>query len=177
MVGFEPTTPALRKRCSTVELHRRSNPNPTFRLRPDKASRGAGRAANCPPGAAAGDYTGRSLSTRPWAVCMDLVAAAEQGFETVDADPVFKRQAVEFLRKWLSGPEFAPYRPQIEWQISSAKWADLLDAFYQVLPFGTGGRRGGVGIGPNRMNLWTLGASVQGHCEYLKARFPGVTDL
>src|SRR5262249_53224519 len=82
-----------------------------------------------------------------WAVCMDLVAAAEQGFETVDADPVFKRQAVEFLRKWLSGPEFAPYRPQIEWQISSAKWADLLDAFYQVLPFGTGGRRRGGGAG------------------------------
>ena len=41
-------------------------------------------------------------------------------------------------------------------------------SFYQVLPFGTGGRRGAVGIGPNRMNLWTLGASVQGHCEYLK---------
>jgi phosphoglucomutase len=46
-----------------------------------------------------------------------------------------------------------------------------------VLPFGTGGRRGAVGIGPNRMNLWTLGASVQGHCEYLKARFPGVREL
>src|SRR6185295_2686425 len=41
-------------------------------------------------------------------------------------------------------------------------------------PFGTGGRRGAVGIGPNRMNLWTLGASVQGHCEYLKERFPGI---
>jgi phosphoglucomutase/phosphomannomutase len=40
------------------------------------------------------------------------------------------------------------------------------------MPFGTGGRRGAVGIGPNRMNLWTLGASVQGHCEYLRQRFP-----
>ena len=45
--------------------------------------------------------------------------------------------------------EFAPYRAQIEWQIAAGKWADLLDAFYQVLPFGTGGRRGAVGIGPN----------------------------
>jgi phosphoglucomutase/phosphomannomutase len=43
------------------------------------------------------------------------------------------------------------------------------------MPFGTGGRRGAVGIGPNRMNLWTLGASVQGHGEYLKQRFPGVS--
>src|SRR5437763_12674127 len=108
---------------------------------------------------------------------MDLLAAATQGFQTVDADPAFRAKAREFLRKWLSGPEFAPYRPQVEWQISAGKWADLLDAFYQVLPFGTGGRRGAVGIGPNRMNLWTLGASVQGHCEDLKARFPGVTDL
>jgi phosphoglucomutase/phosphomannomutase len=49
----------------------------------------------------------------------------------------------------------------------------LLDRFYQIMPFGTGGRRGAVGIGPNRMNLWTLGASVEGHCEYLKERFPG----
>jgi len=108
---------------------------------------------------------------------MDLLVAATQGFQTVDADPVFKGQALDFLHKWLNGAEFAAYRPQIEWQIATGKWADLLDAFYQVLPFGTGGRRGAVGIGPNRMNLWTLGASVQGHCEYLKARFPGITDL
>src|SRR5581483_9384852 len=40
-----------------------------------------------------------------------------------------------------------------------------------------GGRRGAVGIGPNRMILWTLAASVQGHCEYLKERFPGVESL
>src|SRR5205085_1609371 len=32
-------------------------------------------------------------------------------------------------------------------------------------------------IGPNRMNLWTLGASVQGHCEYLRERFPGALPL
>lgn len=108
---------------------------------------------------------------------MDLVAATTQGFQTVDADPAFRAKAVDFLRQWLGGPEFAPYKPQLEWQIQNGKWADLLDAFYQVLPFGTGGRRGAVGIGPNRMNLWTLGASVQGHSEYLKARFPGVTDL
>src|SRR5947209_20022634 len=104
---------------------------------------------------------------------MDLLAAASQGFETVDADPDFRQKARKFLGHWLAGPEFVPYRPQLEWMITAGKWADLLDAFYQVLPFGTGGRRGAVGIGPNRMNLWTLGASVQGHCEYLKQKFPG----
>jgi phosphoglucomutase/phosphomannomutase len=108
---------------------------------------------------------------------MDQIDAATKGFQSVDADPVYRNTALDFLRRWLTGSEFVSYRPQIEWQIQAGKWSDLLDAFYQVLPFGTGGRRGAVGIGPNRMNLWTLGASVQGHAEYLKARFPGVTDL
>jgi phosphoglucomutase len=104
---------------------------------------------------------------------MDLRLSIERGFQSIDADRTFKDSALESLARWLTQPDFAAYRPQLEWMIQSAKWADLLDAFYQVMPFGTGGRRGGVGIGPNRMNLWTLGASVQGHCEYLKARFPG----
>ncbi|MCE9533350.1 MAG: phospho-sugar mutase [Planctomycetes bacterium] len=104
---------------------------------------------------------------------MDLLASVKQGFQGIDADSAYKDKALVFLNQWLTQPDFAAYRPQIEWLIASSRWSDLLDAFYQVMPFGTGGRRGGVGIGPNRMNLWTLGASVQGHCEYLKARFPG----
>ena len=48
----------------------------------------------------------------------------------------------------------------------------LFDAFWQWLPFGTGGRRGRVGYGPNRMNLTTVGMTVQGHCDYLNSRFP-----
>src|SRR6478736_3796131 len=108
---------------------------------------------------------------------MDRLQAAIAGFETIDADASYKLQAAKNLERWLTAPEFAPYRPQLEWLIDQKKWAGLLDRFYQIMPFGTGGRRGAVGIGPNRMNLWTLGASVQGHCEYLKARFPGTTDL
>lgn len=104
---------------------------------------------------------------------MDLLASAKQGFQGINADPAFKEKALEFLAHWLTKPDFAAYKPQLEWQITQGKFADVLDQFYQVMPFGTGGRRGGVGVGPNRMNLWTLGASVQGHCEYLKARFPG----
>ena len=108
---------------------------------------------------------------------MDLPAAVRQGFAAIDADPAIKQKAEQFLQTWLTHPDFAAYRPQVEWLIASGKWSVLLDSFYQVLPFGTGGRRGAVGIGPNRMNLWTLGASVQGHCEYLKQRFPGVSPL
>jgi phosphoglucomutase len=108
---------------------------------------------------------------------MDSLAHATEGFATLDATDALKRQALSFLGQWLGRPEFAAYRPQIEWLITTEQWAGLLDRFCQILPFGTGGRRGAVGIGPNRMNLWTLGASVQGHCEYLKERFPGVEPL
>jgi phosphoglucomutase len=104
---------------------------------------------------------------------MDLLAQAQAGFQGIDADAAAKQQALKSLQKWLTDAEFAAYRPQLEWLIQQQQWAGLLDRFYQILPFGTGGRRGAVGIGPNRMNLWTLGASVQGHCEYLKEKFPG----
>jgi phosphoglucomutase/phosphomannomutase len=107
---------------------------------------------------------------------MDLTQVKE-GFRTVEADNVYKEQALKNLERWLMAAEFKPYRPQIDWLIQTGQWAGLVDRFYQVLPFGTGGRRGAVGIGPNRMNLWTLGASVQGHCEYLKERFPEVRVL
>ncbi len=108
---------------------------------------------------------------------MDQLAQVAEGFKGIEADAALKEQALKYLRQWLNDAEFAPYRPQLEWLIAGKQWSGLLDRFYQILPFGTGGRRGPVGIGPNRMNLWTLGASVQGHCEYLKERFPGVDPV
>ncbi len=108
---------------------------------------------------------------------MDPLARAAAGFAALDADEALKRQALTYLGQWLSRPEFAAYRPQLEWLVTAEQWPGLLDRFCQILPFGTGGRRGAVGVGPNRMNLWTLGASVQGHCEYLRERFPGVEPL
>jgi phosphoglucomutase/phosphomannomutase len=108
---------------------------------------------------------------------MDSLTQARQGFQTIPVDPAVREQALKHLEQWLTATEFGPYRPQLEWLIQEKQWAGLLDRFYQILPFGTGGRRGAVGIGPNRMNMWTLGASVQGHCEYLKERFPGVQSL
>src|SRR5579884_2570658 len=108
---------------------------------------------------------------------MDLLAQAAEGFRGIEADAALKEQALQFLRQWLTDSEFASYRPQLHWLIETKQWPGLLDRFYQILPFGTGGRRGAVGIGPNRMNAWTLRASVQGHCEYLKEEFPGVEPL
>src|SRR6516165_5444915 len=108
---------------------------------------------------------------------MDQLDRVAEGFQSVAADPALKDQAFQFLRTWLTHADFAAYRPQLNWLIETGQWPGLIDRFYQIMPFGTGGRRGAVGIGPNRMNLWTLAASVQGHCEYLKEEFPGVGPL
>jgi phosphoglucomutase len=98
---------------------------------------------------------------------------AKSAILALEAPQSLKEQAIHNLELWLNSNEFKGYQPQIEWLIDQKNWAGLLDRFCQILPFGTGGRRGPVGIGPNRMNLWTLGASVQGHSEYLKQKFPG----
>jgi phosphoglucomutase len=81
------------------------------------------------------------------------------------------------LRQWLAGA--VPYAyPKILAQHLSEKYLDLLfDAFWQVLPFGTGGRRGRVGYGANRLNPTTVAMTVQGHCQYLRTAFPTRTDL
>jgi phosphoglucomutase/phosphomannomutase len=108
---------------------------------------------------------------------MGLLERAAEGFATVNAPDEIKQSAFRFLSQWLTQEEFRPYWPQLHWLIESAQWPGLVDRFYQILPFGTGGRRGAVGIGPNRMNSWSLAASVQGHCEYLRENFPGVSPL
>src|SRR5262244_3787758 len=108
---------------------------------------------------------------------MDLLAQVAEGFHSVESNASSKQQALKYLGQWLTEGQFSTYRPQLEWLIQGKQWPGLLDRFYQILPFGTGGRRGPVGIGPNRMNPWTLTASVQGHCEYLKEKFPGTDPL
>jgi len=55
--------------------------------------------------------------------------------------------------------------------VEAGSWDTLLDSFYRVLPFGTGGRRGPVGVGPNRMNPWSVGSSVQGNIAFLRERW------
>ncbi len=87
------------------------------------------------------------------------------------------RSAAARLRLWLSG-EIPNAYPEILERHLAEEHVDLLfDAFWQVLPFGTGGRRGPVGYGSNRMNPTTVAMTVQGHCQYLRQAFPGRDDL
>ena len=80
-------------------------------------------------------------------------------------------QAITFIDQWLSNPLFSYQRPSILSHIQHKKTDLLLDAFYQRLPFGTGGRRGRVGYGPNRINPATVSLSVQGHCNFMKEHY------
>ena len=96
-----------------------------------------------------------------------LIDKAKNGFQALDVAVEHQREALKWLEIWLTDDVFRDYVPQITYLIESEKWNFLLDSFYQVIPFGTGGRRGLVGIGPNRINPWTIQASAQGHAQYL----------
>lgn len=100
----------------------------------------------------------------------DPLAAVQTAFASLSVREETRVQALTHLRRWFTESSFAPYQPMIRALIAGKRWDLLLDSFYQVLPFGTGGRRGPVGIGPNRYNPWTLGASVQGHATWLRGR-------
>ena len=72
------------------------------------------------------------------------------------------------LRRWTGG-EIPFAVPEIlDRHLEPDRATLVFDAFRQVLPFGTGGRRGPVGYGPNRMNPATVAMTVQGHCNYLR---------
>lgn len=101
----------------------------------------------------------------------DLLSKISDGFKTLDLASEYKQAAHDQINTWLSDEAFQEYVPQIEYLVESGKWELLLDSFYQVIPFGTGGRRGPVGIGPNRINLWTIMSSAQGHAQFLLKRY------
>ena len=71
------------------------------------------------------------------------------------------------IERWLSGDKYKEYASEIEQLIAAEDWQTLDDAFFQILPFGTGGRRGTVGVGSNRINRVTMGESAQGLATYL----------
>ena len=96
----------------------------------------------------------------------------ENGFGTVNVPQQYRRDALRQLGAWWNEQRYLAFRPQIQSLAKREKWDLLLDSFYRVVPFGTGGRRGPVGVGPNRINQDTVVTSVQGHVNWLRRRFP-----
>ncbi|MCU0877882.1 MAG: phospho-sugar mutase [Pirellulaceae bacterium] len=74
------------------------------------------------------------------------------------------------IRRWLTEPKYAAYAAQVAAHITAGKWQALDDAFWTVIPFGTGGRRGPMyPIGSNAINDRTIGESAQGLADYVRA--------
>lgn len=76
------------------------------------------------------------------------------------------------LTKWLEGSYDAATKQQIV-DLQQKNPAEVEDAFYRNLEFGTGGLRGLMGVGTNRMNKYTVGMATQGFANYLKSVFKG----
>jgi phosphoglucomutase len=74
------------------------------------------------------------------------------------------------VEKWLSGNFEQGVKDEIK-KLQSSNPDELADSFYRNLEFGTGGLRGIMGIGTNRMNKYTVGMATQGYANYLNASF------
>jgi len=86
-------------------------------------------------------------------------------------------QAVkEKANKWLKSEIDQDSKKQIENMIQNDQ-NELIESFYKDLEFGTGGLRGIMGVGTNRMNIYTVGMATQGLCNYLKQQFSGLKQI
>ena len=74
-------------------------------------------------------------------------------------------------KQWLSPSFDEETRSQVQSMIDNTDKTDLIESFYKELEFGTGGLRGIMGAGCNRMNIYTVGMATQGFANYLKKIF------
>jgi len=76
---------------------------------------------------------------------------------------------VDNIKCWLTESRYSQYVPQILEHVDKGMWRELDDAFWTVIPFGTGGRRGKMyPFGSNSINERTIGESAQGLADYIK---------
>ena len=76
------------------------------------------------------------------------------------------------VEKWLAGNYDEESKLRIK-DLMEHDRKELVESFYKNLEFGTGGLRGIMGVGTNRMNRYTVGMATQGLANYVKAQFPG----
>lgn len=79
----------------------------------------------------------------------------------------------EKIDHWLNGSYDEESKQHIRQKLEQEKYDELTDAFYKELEFGTGGIRGIMGVGPNRVNKYTFGMATQGLSNFLKQQYPG----
>ena len=86
-------------------------------------------------------------------------------------------QCEERAKQWLSPAFDEETRKEVQAMLDNDDKSALIDAFYRDLEFGTGGLRGIMGAGTNRMNIYIVGMATQGFANYILKAFPGRKDL
>lgn len=76
------------------------------------------------------------------------------------------------INNWLDGSYDRQTKAEIESMLDDEQYEELTDAFYKDLEFGTGGIRGIMGVGPNRVNKYSFGMAAQGFSNFLKKEYP-----
>ena len=83
----------------------------------------------------------------------------------------------EKAKKWLSPDYDEATRKEVQRMLDNDDKSELIEAFYKDLEFGTGGLRGIMGVGSNRMNIYTVGAATQGLSNYLLKNFKDMKQI
>jgi len=86
-------------------------------------------------------------------------------------------QCEERAKQWLTPAFDEETRKAVQAMLDNEDKTELIDAFYRDLEFGTGGLRGIMGAGTNRMNIYIVGMATQGFANYILKAFPGRKDL
>ena len=92
-------------------------------------------------------------------------------------DDALLKQVTAKAEVWLGEGYDAETRAEVKRMMEMDDKTELVDAFYKDLEFGTGGLRGIMGVGTNRMNIYTVGAATQGLSNYLKKEFAGLDQI
>jgi phosphoglucomutase len=87
------------------------------------------------------------------------------------------KQVTEKAQTWLTQAYDAETQAEVKRMLANEDKTDLIEAFYKDLEFGTGGLRGIMGVGSNRMNIYTVGAATQGLSNYLKKNFKDLPQI
>lgn len=86
-------------------------------------------------------------------------------------------QCEQKAKQWLTPAFDGETQNEVKAKIEAEDKTDLIDSFYKDLEFGTGGLRGIMGAGSNRMNIYTVGMATQGFANYLKKNFQDRADI
>ncbi len=88
-------------------------------------------------------------------------------------DKELLKQVEAKAQAWLDGKYDDKTKDEVRAMLANPDKSALIDAFYKDLEFGTGGLRGKMGVGCNRMNIYTVGSATQGLANYLNQAFKG----